>query len=185
MAFPLATRESQRKGEWECIKEVLRWIINTKAGTVALPECKLQELRDLLDILTSQRHMGRKEPDRLVGKLCSMHPAVPGAVAQLYHIQRVLSLAGTDRAWLYPDFHLQDFRLEHAGRSDSRPAHSSRQDRLSQTHPSGVLQHLRTWGRGSMARSVRFGEGSGVAPPLAGRYHCQPSLFHEQERDNH
>ena len=38
------------EGDWECVKDVLGWTINTKDGTVALPECKLQELRDLLDI---------------------------------------------------------------------------------------------------------------------------------------
>ena len=30
------------EGYWECVKEVLGWIIETEAGTVALPECKLQ-----------------------------------------------------------------------------------------------------------------------------------------------
>ena len=94
-----------REGDWECVKEVLRWTINTKAGTVALPERKLQELRDLLDIPTSQQRMGGKELERLVGKLRSMHLAVPGAVAHLYHIQCALSQAETNRAWLSPDFH--------------------------------------------------------------------------------
>ena len=36
------------EGYWECVKEVLGWIIDTKAGTVALPERKLQELRYFL-----------------------------------------------------------------------------------------------------------------------------------------
>ena len=49
--------------------------------------------------------MGRKELERLVGKIHSMHQAVPGAVAHLYHIQQALSQAGADRAWLSPDFH--------------------------------------------------------------------------------
>ena len=26
-----------REGDWECVKEVLGWIINTEAGTLALP----------------------------------------------------------------------------------------------------------------------------------------------------
>ena len=38
------------EGYQECVKEVLRWIIGTKAGMVALPERKLQELQDLLEI---------------------------------------------------------------------------------------------------------------------------------------
>ena len=49
--------------------------------------------------------MGQKDLERLVGKLRSMHLAVPGAVSYLYHIQRVLSQAGTDRAWLSPAFY--------------------------------------------------------------------------------
>ena len=49
--------------------------------------------------------MGRKELEHLVGKLCSTHRAVPGAVAHLYHIQRALTQGGKDRAWLLADFH--------------------------------------------------------------------------------
>ena len=74
------------EGDWECVKEILGWTINTEAGTVALPERKLQELQDLLDIPISQRRMGRKELEGLVGKLHSMHLVVPRAVAHLYHI---------------------------------------------------------------------------------------------------
>ena len=74
------------EGDWEYIKEVLGWIINTEAGTVVLPERKLQELRDLLDILTSKRCIGRQELELLVVKLRLMRLAVPGAVAHLYHI---------------------------------------------------------------------------------------------------
>ena len=63
---------------WECVKEVFGWIIDTKSGTFALPECKLQELWDLLGIPISQQHIGRKDLKRLVGKLRSIHLAVPG-----------------------------------------------------------------------------------------------------------
>ena len=56
------------EGDWECVKEVLGWTINTEAGMVSLPEQKLQELRNLLDIPTSQRRMGRKELERLAGR---------------------------------------------------------------------------------------------------------------------
>ena len=31
-----------REGDWECVKEVLKWIVDTKVGTAALPERKLQ-----------------------------------------------------------------------------------------------------------------------------------------------
>ena len=91
--------------DWERVKEFLRWIIDNKAGTVAIPERKLQELWDLLDTPVSQRRMGRKDPVRLVWNLRSMYLAVPGAVAHLYPIQSALAQVGTDRAWLSPASH--------------------------------------------------------------------------------
>ena len=87
-----------REGDWECVKDVLGWIIDTKSGDVALLDHKLQDLQDLLEIPTTQRRMDRKDLERLEGKLCSMHLAVPGAVAHLYHIQRALAQAGADKA---------------------------------------------------------------------------------------
>ena len=87
-----------------------------------LPEHNLRELRDLLEILTTQRRMGRKYLERFVGKLRSIHLAVSGAVAHLYHIQRALSQAGTDKAWLFPEFYrnIADFRML-AEQTASRP----------------------------------------------------------------
>ena len=93
------------EGYWECVKEILSCIINTKAGAVALPYCKLQEIWALLDIPISQRRMGRNDMERLVGNLPYMHLAVLGAVAHLCHVQRALAQAGTNRAWLSPAFH--------------------------------------------------------------------------------
>ena len=124
-----------REGDWECIKEVLGWIIDTKAGTIALPERKLQELRDLLDIPTSQRRMGRKELEHLLGKLRSMHLVVPGAVAHLYHIQCALSQAGTDRAWLSSDFYreIADWNML-ADQTANRPTHLAEIVRRKPTH---------------------------------------------------
>ena len=58
-----------REGDWECVKEVIWCIIDTKAGTIALPERKLQELQDLLDIPTTQQRMESKDLESLVGKL--------------------------------------------------------------------------------------------------------------------
>ena len=79
-------------------KEVLGWILNTEAVTVTLPERKLEELLTLVDIPATQRRMGRKDLERLVGKHRYMHLAVPGAVALLFHIQRTLNQGGVDRA---------------------------------------------------------------------------------------
>ena len=49
--------------------------------------------------------MGRNKLEHLVGKLLSMHLAVPGAVAHLYHIQRPLEQVGGGNAWLLSYFH--------------------------------------------------------------------------------
>ena len=93
------------EGDWTCIKEVLGWILDTEAGTVTPPERKLEELLTLVDIPATQRRMVRKDLERLVGKLCSMHLAVPGVVAHLFHVQCALNQVGVDRAWLSPEFH--------------------------------------------------------------------------------
>ena len=68
--------------------------------------------------------MGRKKLELLVGKLRFMHLAVPGAVSHFYHIQRALSQAGTDRAWLSPAFHcnIPDWKIL-ADQTANRPTH--------------------------------------------------------------
>ena len=93
------------EGDWTCVKEVMGWILDTEAGTVILPERKRKELLTLVDIPATQSRTGRKKLECLVGKLRSMHLAVPGAVAHLFHIQGALNQGGVDRAWLSPDFH--------------------------------------------------------------------------------
>ena len=50
------------EGDWTCVKEVLGWILDTEAGTVTLPERKLEELLTLVVIPPTQRRMGRKVP---------------------------------------------------------------------------------------------------------------------------
>ena len=68
--------------------------------------------------------MGRKDLERLVGKLRSMHLAVPGAVAYLYHIQCALAQAGADRAWLSPVFHCEIVYCKMlADQTAGRPTH--------------------------------------------------------------
>ena len=75
------------KGDLNYKKEVLGWRI-----------AKHLELLQLLAIPDMQRRMGRKKLERLVGKIRSMHLAVPGAVAHIYHIQRALTQGGRARA---------------------------------------------------------------------------------------
>ena len=82
------------EGDWTCVKEVLGRILDTEAGTVNLAESKLEELLTIVDIPATQRRMGQKYLERLVGKLRSMHLAVPGEVAHLFHIKHALNQGG-------------------------------------------------------------------------------------------
>ena len=79
--------------------------------------------------------MGRKDLERLVGKLRSMHLAVEVAVAHLYHIQRTLYQAGTDRAWPSPSFHqeIADWTTL-ADQTADRPTHLAEIVRCEPTH---------------------------------------------------
>ena len=86
------------EGGWTCVKEVLGWILDTEAGTATLPERKLKELLTLVNILATQRRMRQKDLEHLEGKFLPTHLAVPGEVAHLFHIQRVLNQGGVDRA---------------------------------------------------------------------------------------
>ena len=84
------------EGDWTCVKEVLGWIPYMEAGTVTLSERILEEILALVDVPTTQRKMGQKDLERLIGKLHSVHLAVPGGVACLFHIQRTLNQGGVD-----------------------------------------------------------------------------------------
>ena len=57
------------RGGMDLCKEVPGWILDTDAGTVTLPERNLEELLTLVGIPTTQRRMGQKYLERLVGKL--------------------------------------------------------------------------------------------------------------------
>ena len=123
------------EGYWTCVKEVLGWILDTEAETVTLPKRKLEEVLTLVNILATQRMMVRKDLERLVGKLRSMHFAVPGAVARLFHIQRWLNQGGLERAWLSPAFRckLADWKAL-ALQVASRPTHLAEIVRREPTH---------------------------------------------------
>ena len=123
------------EGGWICIKEVLGWILDTESGTVTLSERKLEELLILANIPVTQRKMVRKDLESLVGKLYSMHLAVPGAVAHLFHIQHALNQGGADRVWLSLAFHckLADWKAL-ALQAASRPTHLAEIIRLEPTH---------------------------------------------------
>ena len=93
------------EGDWTCVKDILRWTLDTEAGTFTLPEKKIWQLLTLVDTPATQLRMVRKDLERLVGKLRSMHLVVPRAAAHLFQIQRDLNQGGMDRALLSPSFH--------------------------------------------------------------------------------
>ena len=98
----------QGDGDWATIKEILGWILDTGTGTLRLSKKRMTELLELLDILPTQRRMSTKNLERLIGKLRSMHLAVPGAVGHVYHIQLSLTAAhhaGRSTAYINKGFH--------------------------------------------------------------------------------
>ena len=123
------------EGNWTCVKGVLGWILDTEAGKVNLPERKLEELLTLVYIPATQRRVGRKDLEHLVGKLRFMHLTVPGAVEHPFHIQRALNLGGVDRAWIYLAFHSKfaDWK-ELALQTESQLAHLAEIVRQEPTH---------------------------------------------------
>ena len=80
--------------------------------------------------------MGRKELERMMGKLHSVHHAVPGAVAHLYHVQRALSQGGgVDQACLLPESHcnMVDWRAL-VVKTSARLTHMAEISRREHTH---------------------------------------------------
>ena len=58
-----------------------------------------------MDIPATQHRMGRKDLERLEGKIISMNLAVTGAVDHLFHIQCALNQGGVNWEWLFPAFY--------------------------------------------------------------------------------
>ena len=79
------------QGNWTYIKEFLGWAIDTEAGIISLLKHNIQKLLTHVDTLTTQHRMGRKELERFMGNIRSMHLAVAGTVAHIYQIQRALT----------------------------------------------------------------------------------------------
>ena len=92
-------------GNWSVSKEILGWIINSASGTISLSPKRITDLNTLLDIPPTQHRMSRKKLERLIGKLRSMHLAVPGAIGHFYHIQMALTKANRRTAYLSKGFH--------------------------------------------------------------------------------
>ena len=87
--------------------------------------------------------------ERLVGKLLSMHLAVPVVVVHLYHVQCALSQVGTDRTWLSPDFHreIADWKML-ADQTADRPTNLAKIVCRKPTHL-GFCNASRLWAGGA------------------------------------
>ena len=89
-------------------------------------------------IPATQRRMGRKDLERLVEKLRSMHLAVPGAVAHFFHIQRAES-GGSGPGVAISALPLRTCRLEGDCPESGVQADAPGVNRPSGTHSSRVL----------------------------------------------
>ena len=69
----------QGDGDWKTTKEILGWMVNTEDGTLRLLPKRKAELGTLPGIPPLQRRISTKKLERLIGKLRSMHLAIPGA----------------------------------------------------------------------------------------------------------
>ena len=92
-------------GDWSQVKEILGWIIDTRLSTLRLSPKRVSDLLQQLDIPSSQRKMRRKRLEILIGKLRSMHLAIPGAISHFYYLQQALTKATPNLAYLSNDFH--------------------------------------------------------------------------------
>ena len=102
------------KGEaaLETTKIILGWLVDTIAGTIALPPHRVERLQEMLAAFpASRRSCPKKDLQRLVGELRSMVFAIPGGVGCLSWIQALLKGA-PDRVYLNQQFHdaMEDFR---------------------------------------------------------------------------
>ena len=167
------------------MKYVLGWILNTESGTVTLPERKLEELLTLVDISATQRRMGRKDQERLVGKLRSMHIVVPGVVSHLFHVQRALNQRGVDRSWLSLDFHqeLADWKVI-ALQAASWPTHLAEIVCREPTHL-GFCDALGLGAGGMWLDPTRRGQNLVLQLPCPPRYRCKFGIFDQSPRHDH
>lgn len=98
----------QGDGSWSCIKEILGWEIDTVQGTIRISPRRLTELNTLLAPPPSptQQRLAVNKLYKLIGKLRSVHLAVPGEIFHFYYLQMVLTRAGSGRcAYLTTGFH--------------------------------------------------------------------------------
>jgi hypothetical protein len=116
-----------RKGDgaWNTTKVVLGWQIDTVALTVALTPNKAERLHQILDIPTTQKRIGLKKWQQVLGELRHMSFAIPGGKYMFSLLQDALKRTdGRHKVKLSRNLHdtLTDFRwLVHD--LEGRPTH--------------------------------------------------------------
>ena len=80
-------KDLKRDGNCEVDEKILGWILNSEKGTFQLPPCFLKELKSLLTISPSQWRLPVSKLRLLIGKLRSIHLAVPGVIEHFFFIQ--------------------------------------------------------------------------------------------------
>ena len=68
-------------------------MVDTEEGTLRLSPKRKAELGTLINIPPLQCQISTKNLERLIGKLCSMHLVIPGAVGHFYNLQQSLTTA--------------------------------------------------------------------------------------------
>ena len=107
LKYSVSLKKDQKgDGNWEDEKEILGWILNSEKVTFQLPPCCLKELKSLLTISPSQRRLPVSNPRSLIGKLRSMHLAVPGSIGHFFFIEEALTKVGmASKAYLSKALH--------------------------------------------------------------------------------
>ena len=92
-------------GDWNQVKEILGWIIDTWNSTLRLSQKQIADLLHQLNIPSIQQKIRRKRLEVLVGKLRSMHLAIPGAISHFFYLQQALTKATPKLAYMSNNFH--------------------------------------------------------------------------------
>ena len=104
-----------RKGDvsWSTLKNVLGWMIDTVAMTIALPPHRVERLAQILaSIPPTQKRTSVRKWHKVLGELRSMAIALPGARGLFSALQLALSRSNNHRLSLNKGVHaaLDDFR---------------------------------------------------------------------------
>ena len=111
-------------GDWNQVKEILGWIVDTRLGTLRLSQKRVSDLLHQLNIAPSRRKIRRKQLEILIGKLRSMHLAIPGAIGHFYYLQQALTKATPKLAYMSNGFHKEiKYWQELVKNMDTRPTY--------------------------------------------------------------